>query len=157
MPTSSSGKATLSATVRQGKVDSSWNTMPIDLCGPEMVSPATVTTPSCWPSRPPMTLNSVDFPQPEGPITERNSPGRTLSETLSTAVIGPSGVSKRTTIWSATRIGSPDAAAAAIRLYSLLRVIAAVVAAVYPGSTQTSTTATAPASTAAMALAKVGP
>ena len=45
MPMSSSGKATLSITVRQGKVDSSWNTMPIDLCGPEMVSPATLTVP----------------------------------------------------------------------------------------------------------------
>ncbi len=40
-----------------------------------------------------MTLNSVDLPQPEGPMTERNSPGLTLKETLSTAVIGPSGVS----------------------------------------------------------------
>ena len=45
MPTSSSGKATLSVTLRQGKVDSSWNTMPIDLCGAVMVSPATVTVP----------------------------------------------------------------------------------------------------------------
>ena len=43
MPVSSSGKATLSVTVRQGKVDSSWNTMPIDACGPSMVSPATFT------------------------------------------------------------------------------------------------------------------
>ncbi len=78
MPTISSGKATLSITVRQGKVDSSWNTMPIDLCGPEMVSPATLTTPSWSLSSPPMTLNRVDLPQPDGPITERNSPGLTL-------------------------------------------------------------------------------
>ena len=34
MPAISSGKATFSITVRQGKVDSSWNTMPIDGCGP---------------------------------------------------------------------------------------------------------------------------
>ena len=85
MPTSSSGKATLSITVRQGKVDSSWNTMPIDLCGPEIVSPATLTTPWCCPSSPPITLNSVDLPQPDGPMTDRNSPGLTLKETLSTA------------------------------------------------------------------------
>src|SRR4029079_487413 len=52
---------------------------------------------------PPITLKSVDLPQPEGPMTERNSPGRTISETLSTAVIGPSGVSKRTTMSSAPR------------------------------------------------------
>ena len=33
-----------------------------------------------------MMLNSVDLPQPDGPITPRNSPGATVSETLSTAV-----------------------------------------------------------------------
>src|SRR4249919_1412090 len=106
IPTSSSGNPTLSVTVLQGNVDSSWNTMPIDLCGPEIVSPATVTTPWCSPSRPPITLKRVDLPQPDGPMTDMNSPGRTLSETLSTAIIGPSGVSKRTTISSATRMAS---------------------------------------------------
>ena len=45
MPVSSSGKATLSMTLRQGKVDSSWNTMPIAGCGPRTRSPATVTVP----------------------------------------------------------------------------------------------------------------
>ena len=129
MPTSSSGKATLSVTVRQGKVDSSWNTMPIDLCGPEMVSPSTLTTPWWLLSRPPITLNNVVLPQPDGPITERNSPGATFKEISSTAVIGPSGVSKRTTILSTTRM------ALSVRLvsggiYSLLRVITAVMAAV---------------------------
>ena len=33
-----------------------------------------------------MTLNKVDLPQPDGPMTPRNSPGATLSETWSTAV-----------------------------------------------------------------------
>ena len=33
-----------------------------------------------------MMLNSVDLPQPDGPITPTNSPGATDSETLSTAV-----------------------------------------------------------------------
>ena len=46
MPTISSGKATFSVTVRQGKVNSSWNTMPIEACGPLTVSPATLTPPS---------------------------------------------------------------------------------------------------------------
>ncbi len=45
-----------------------------------------------------MTLKSVDLPQPDGPMTDRNSPGWTLNETLSTAVIGPSGVSNCTTM-----------------------------------------------------------
>ena len=34
MPAISSGKATLSTTLRHGNVDSSWNTMPIEACGP---------------------------------------------------------------------------------------------------------------------------
>ena len=45
MPAISSGKATLSTTLRHGKVDSSWNTMPIEACGPEIVSPPTATRP----------------------------------------------------------------------------------------------------------------
>ena len=40
MPAISSGNATLSITVRQGKVDSSWKIMPIEACGPRIVSPA---------------------------------------------------------------------------------------------------------------------
>ncbi len=39
MPAISSGKATFSITVRHGNVDSSWNTMPIEACGPLIVSP----------------------------------------------------------------------------------------------------------------------
>ena len=50
-----------------------------------------------------MMLNKVDLPQPDGPITARNSPGLTPSETRSTAVSGPSGVSNRLTISSTTR------------------------------------------------------
>src|SRR4051812_16032068 len=41
-----------------------------------------------------MMLNSVDLPQPDGPITDRNSPGRTANDTLSTATKAPSAVSK---------------------------------------------------------------
>ncbi len=33
-----------------------------------------------------MMLNSVDLPQPEGPMTARNSPGATSKEMWSTAV-----------------------------------------------------------------------
>src|SRR6516165_289775 len=83
--------------------------MPIDLCGPEIVSPPTLTTPWCWARSPPITLNSVDLPQPDGPMTERNSPDLTLNDTLSTAVIGPSAVSNCTTTPSATSMASFDA------------------------------------------------
>ena len=78
-----------------------------------------------------MTLNKVDLPQPDGPITERNSPGLTLNETSSTAMIGPSGVSKRTTMLSTTRMASVlRRCRARPSRYSLLRVITAVMAAV---------------------------
>src|SRR5664279_5852444 len=53
-----------------------------------------------------MTLNKVDLPQPDGPITDRNSPGRTSNDTSSTATTPPSAVSKRTMILSATRMAS---------------------------------------------------
>src|ERR1039458_2111230 len=58
-----------------------------------------------------MTLNKVDLPQPEGPMTDMNSPGLTLKETSSTAMIGPSCVSKRTTMSSTTRMASPGCVA----------------------------------------------
>src|SRR5262249_54254895 len=51
-----------------------------------------------------MMLNRVDLPQPEGPITPRNSPGATPSDTSSTAVTTPSGVSNRLVMWSTTRM-----------------------------------------------------
>src|SRR5262249_24074175 len=57
---------------------------------------------------PPMTLKRVDLPQPDGPITPTNSPGDTSSETPSTAVRTPSGVSKRLTMSSTTRIALAD-------------------------------------------------
>src|SRR5258708_30883934 len=59
--------------------------------------------------RPPITLNRVDLPQPEGPITDTNSPGATAKETWSTAVRMPSGVSNCLTMSSTTRIGLPGA------------------------------------------------
>ena len=58
-----------------------------------------------------MMLNSVDLPQPDGPITAKNSPGFTASDTLSTAVSTPSGVSNCLTMPSTVRIGSTARAA----------------------------------------------
>src|SRR5262245_6231579 len=57
-----------------------------------------------------MMLNRVDLPQPEGPITPTNSPGATVSETPSTAVTTPSGVSNRLVMLSTTRMPSGAAA-----------------------------------------------
>src|SRR5258708_20313964 len=71
-----------------------------------------------------MILNKVDLPQPEGPITARNSPGRTLSETRSIASSGPSGVSNCLTMSSTTRMPPSDGSRApsAVRLFMADRV-----------------------------------
>src|ERR1700687_1048986 len=137
-----------------------------------------------------MTLNKVDLPQPDGPITARNSPGLTLSETRSIASSGPSGVSNCLTMSSTTRMPASDGSRApsAVRLFMLDRVAikdlqgfnaplyfppacdplaggghpdARCVTppasrAPYPGSIRTSTTATSPFSTAAIAWANDG-
>src|SRR4029077_10962030 len=42
-----------------------------------------------------MILNSVDLPQPEGPMIETNSPAAMENDTSSTAVITPSAVGNR--------------------------------------------------------------
>ena len=57
-----------------------------------------------------MTLNKVDLPQPDGPITLTNSPGATVSDMPSTAVSTPSRVSNRLTSLSTTRMASAGAA-----------------------------------------------
>src|ERR1700730_1463176 len=71
-----------------------------------------------------MTLNKVDLPQPDGPITARNSPGLTLSETRSIASSGPSGVSNCLTMSSTTRMPASDGSRApsAVRLFMVDRV-----------------------------------
>src|SRR5579862_3396776 len=47
-----------------------------------------------------MMLNKVDLPQPDGPITARNSPGATVNDTLSSAVTPSSALPKRMTMSS---------------------------------------------------------
>ena len=64
-------------------------------------------------------------------MTDRNSPGLTPNETSSTATTGPSDVSKRTTMSSTFRMASFNGLEGEGDMdYSLLRVMAAVVAAV---------------------------
>src|SRR5215468_5799835 len=62
-----------------------------------------------------MMLKSVDFPHPDGPMIETNSPSTTENETSSTAVIGPSLVAKRlltcsTSSSARSRFGRPGSA-----------------------------------------------
>jgi len=49
--------------------------------GAVMRSPSSTIVPSLAGSSPPMVRSSVDFPQPEPPITATISPGSTSSET----------------------------------------------------------------------------
>src|SRR5690348_4528895 len=115
MPAISSGKATLSMTVRQGNVDSSWNTMPNAGCVPRTASPPTATRPSNSGIRPPMMLNNVDLPQPDGPMMETNSPCSTANDTRSTASSASSSTPKRLTMSVTARNGTGTASASARR------------------------------------------
>src|SRR5271154_6227497 len=54
-----------------------------------------------------MMLNKVDLPQPDGPITARNSPGATVNDTLSSAVTPSSTLPKRMTMSSTTSNAGP--------------------------------------------------
>src|SRR4029434_1549154 len=56
--------------------------MPIQECGPLTVSPPTAKSPLEAGINPPMILNNVDLPQPDGPMMEKNSPALTSRETL---------------------------------------------------------------------------
>src|ERR1700733_3952519 len=55
--------------------------MPIFSWGRVMRSPSSVTEPAGAGSPPPMARSSVDFPEPEPPITATISPGATSSDT----------------------------------------------------------------------------
>src|SRR5438477_1624787 len=60
-----------------------------------------------------MMLNSVDLPQPDGPMIETNWPAAIANDTSSTAVIVPSGVGKRLTMCAtSSNRGSRTAVAA---------------------------------------------
>src|SRR5580700_10801629 len=54
-----------------------------------------------------MMLNKVDLPQPDGPITARNSPGATVNDTLSSAVTPSSALPKRMTMSSTVSSAGP--------------------------------------------------
>src|ERR1700733_5745420 len=52
-------------------------------------------------------LNRVDLPQPDGPMTARNSPGATVNDTLSRAVTPSAALPKRRTMSSTTSRAVP--------------------------------------------------
>ena len=80
MPCSFSGSATLASAVAHGIRVGSWKTKPRSaLPAGHSIVPALG-----WMS-PAIRRSSVDFPQPDGPTTLRNSPASTSSETLASA------------------------------------------------------------------------
>src|SRR4051794_34106893 len=76
-PSSSSGRPTFRAPVRQPKSTESWRPMRWSWSrrAPGAGLPLTSTVPSVGGVRSPITRSSVDFPQPDGPTKETNSPG----------------------------------------------------------------------------------
>ena len=103
-PAITAGSVTFSSTLMPSSRLKNWNTMP--MCRRRMIassssvlptsdSPASDTSPSVGESSPAMMLSSVDFPQPDGPITATNSPGLTVKSTPRSARTGAPSDSKR--------------------------------------------------------------
>src|SRR5882724_6094712 len=94
-------KATFSNTVMCGKSAYDWKTSPRLrrwTASRVMSSPASTTCPASGSTRPAIILRRVDFPQPEGPRRERNSPEAASSETSSTATTFPNDLRSRRTV-----------------------------------------------------------
>src|SRR5688572_26694082 len=104
---SSSPKAMFSRTVIQGKIAYSWNTKMRRRSGPFTRTPSISMLPSSALSKPPHMLSSVDFPQPEGPSMQRNSPDRTSkSMPASTSIQLPFAPGKRLRTFRIRILGS---------------------------------------------------
>src|SRR5262249_55707766 len=73
----SAGRSTLSSTLRQGNSTGVWNTMPMSLRGPSIGVPLSTASPWEAGSSPARIFSRVDFPQPDGPTIEMNSPSAT--------------------------------------------------------------------------------
>src|SRR5919197_1366955 len=82
-------------TVIQGNTDPRWVIRIPRRLGPRIGRPSIRTSPRSARSNPASTLRSVDFPQPDGPTMETNSPSLTVNDMSSTADNSPSPVLKR--------------------------------------------------------------
>jgi hypothetical protein len=82
--------ATLSHTLSQAKVASSWNTTPIPSATvPVMARPSISMVPDVGVTSPAMISSSVLLPQPEGPTTPKNSPRLNSKSSRPSAGTGP--------------------------------------------------------------------
>ena len=91
-----SPNSTFLRTESQGNSEYCWNTTPRSDPGRVMGLPSSIASPSVGLTKPATMLSRVDLPQPEGPISETNSPGWTLSETSLTATTALSPLPKVT-------------------------------------------------------------
>ena len=88
--------ATLASTVFHGSSASAWNMKLVPPVIPVTGWPPTRTWPALGRSSPATMVSVVDLPQPVGPTTAQNCPGRTTRSTSRRAVKAvPAGVRKR--------------------------------------------------------------
>ena len=101
---SACGSSTFSRAVSIGRRKKRWNTNPMRISRMRLRSaserPATSrssnrTSPLVGWSTTPIRCSSVDFPQPDGPLTATYSPRPTRSETSRSAATGPAAIGKR--------------------------------------------------------------
>src|SRR5262249_53945329 len=86
-PASFSGSRTFAATVAQGISVGSWNTKPSRTGAAPSSGCDQLISPRPGALRPAVTRSAVDLPQPEGPSSDTNSPGRTSRSRRSSATI----------------------------------------------------------------------
>src|ERR1043166_3524680 len=89
-----SASSRLRRTVIQGNTDPRWVIRMPRRLGPRIGRPSIRTSPRSARSNPARTLRSVDFPQPDGPTMETNSPSPTVNDMSSRADTSPSPVVK---------------------------------------------------------------
>src|SRR6266540_728886 len=122
------GSSTFFSTVRHGNSSGVWNIIPTDRRGCSTGTPSTAIRPELGSSRPAIIFSSVDLPQPLGPTSDTNSPGRTSSEierSASIATLPRRGVKTLSTSWRSIR---PVAASVppALSVVMMLRAISPV-------------------------------
>ena len=92
IPWISSPNVTFLRTFLHGNSEYSWNTIPLSREGPLSSLPSKSISPLLGSSKPAISLSNVLFPQPEGPITHKNSEGLIAKLMHSNAVSSPSSV-----------------------------------------------------------------
>src|SRR5262249_35501405 len=102
--------------VRQGSSAWLWKITARSRLGPSIACSSTMTTPSDGWSRPARMLSKGVLPQPEGPITQGNSPRRMASHRSANTVVSPPSVAKlRATPSIEMNLSADTAATASLR------------------------------------------